>query len=753
MDQQTLVGEISHTLDVSNVTADPNTLFAIICELPVIDTPFDRLGIEYNVSVALDGFEFSEAINFVVIDTACQDFLNSSGKITFHIKDGFCFINGTCYPEGSYKENALCLECKPRENLHMWSNSTNEDCVVSDKATTDPASDVIIIVISAITGSLSVCLLVCVLWCFCKKKNESKQVVENISINDDVDEDEGKPCIAWLNDEELNTSGQMDEKSKSWRPKWNQRTKIPETPSDKQKPQGIDTQNSAHTANESVKCVEFADLVQHRKTSNHVQRTVSVNDVFGRDDKQTSIFNLFATVKESTIQIDTENGKANMDGDITLDTPSTDTGFKFWIYNENQSTTYIGTNDLSRIGNSEAVESEQPSNVSADKESQQKKKKKRKRRKIEPELSIGDLAIITEDDNDRREKKKSRKKSKRQKKEISHHLNETNTAGECDDNEGIPRASVSNEGTSGSRTDVRTGNDDSKADALTDSHIIIVRPSTDPNLDFVKTYEVGLNNEISKRSTETNEPEIVNQTPNPNLRMPDNSGAEQDLNDDTFTTPPPEVRVAITNPFLKDDVLAASEQTLLESILQLDMPENKRKSKKKKRREHQGEELESAIVDRDVMTEEQHTRRRKKKSKKRDVENMDDISKNVDDNKSNICSDEGLKEGAAELVIEQDTGNDTDKIASNQNDHKLNSPRRKLFAEVEANIETQSVISVASENSRTEDIFVDGGPPLMVLVSTLTDEKGKNKKEKQKTKKEKESGASAIKWKSSLCIQ
>ncbi|XP_069134684.1 von Willebrand factor D and EGF domain-containing protein-like [Argopecten irradians] len=158
--QAVLVGEISHTLDVSNVTADPNTLFAIICELPVIDTPSDRLGIEYNVSVAMEGFEFSEAISFVVIDTVCQDYVNNSGKITFYIKDGFCFINGTCHPEGSYKEDALCLECRPRENLHMWSNSTIEDCVVSDKETEDTTSDVIIIVISAVTGSLSVCLLV-----------------------------------------------------------------------------------------------------------------------------------------------------------------------------------------------------------------------------------------------------------------------------------------------------------------------------------------------------------------------------------------------------------------------------------------------------------------------------------------------------------------------------------------------------------------------------------------------------------------
>ncbi|XP_069134679.1 uncharacterized protein [Argopecten irradians] len=740
--QATLVGEISHTLDVSNVTADPNTLFTVICELPVIDTPSDRLGIQYNVSVAMDGFEFSEAINFVVIDTACQDFFNSSGKITFYIKDGFCFINETCYPEGSYKENALCLECRPRENLHMWSNSTNEDCVVSDKETEDPTSDVIIIVISAVTGSLSVCLLVCVLWCFCKKKDKSKQVVEDISINDDVDEEEGKPCIAWLNDEELNTSDQM-EKSKALRPKWNQWTRIPEILSDKQKSQSIDTQNSVQILNESVKCVEIADHVHPKETSNHVQRAISVDDVFDRDDKQTSIFNLYSNVKESRIQIDTENERENMDGDITLGSPNPETGFKFWIYNENQSTTDVGTNDLSSRGNSKEVESEQPSRVSADKGSQQKKKKKRKRRKIEPECSIGDLAIITEDDNDRREKRKSRKKSKRQKKEISHHLNETNTADDkCDDNVGIPFASLSNEGTSGSRTDMRTEHDDHKADS-TDSHIILVRPNTKPNLDFVNTHEVGLKHDMSKRNTETNEPDIVKPTPIPNPGISDTSGAEQDLNCDTYFTNPPEDRVALTNPFLKDEVLA-SEPRLLETILGIDMSENKRKSNKKKRRQHQEEELESAIVDREVMTDEQYTRKRKKKSKKRDIENMDDISKS-EDNKSKFCPDEELhvvtkkKEEASDLGIERVTGNDTDKTTSSQNDHNLESPRRKLFADDEANIETQSVISVASDNSGTEGIIVDGEPAQKdtLLPSTATVEKGKRKKKNKRRRKKK----------------
>ncbi|XP_069136006.1 von Willebrand factor D and EGF domain-containing protein-like [Argopecten irradians] len=185
--QATLVEEIGHTMDELNVIADLNTLFAIICELPVIDTPSDRLGIEYNVSVALDGFGFSDPINFVVIDTVCQDYVNNSGKITFHIKDGFCYINGTCYPEGSYKENAICLECRPDDNLYTWSNSSIEDCVVSDRETADTSDDVIIIVISAVTGSLSACLLVCVLCYFCKNKIKRKRIsqepVKNVKMN------------------------------------------------------------------------------------------------------------------------------------------------------------------------------------------------------------------------------------------------------------------------------------------------------------------------------------------------------------------------------------------------------------------------------------------------------------------------------------------------------------------------------------------------------------------------------------------
>ncbi|XP_069134682.1 uncharacterized protein [Argopecten irradians] len=444
--QVTLVGEISHTLDVLNVTADLNTLFAIICELPVIDTPTDRLGIEYSVSVAVDGFGFSEAINFVVIDTACQYHVNSSGVITFYIKDGFCFINGTCYPEGSYKEDALCLECRPREDLYMWSNSTKEDCIVSDTETLDPASDVITIVISAVTGSLFACIFICVLWCIFKKTN----------------------------------------------------------------------------------------------MSNQVKRTISVNDSCNNNDKQTTIASQYSNIEESRVQIEPENEtkRTNLDSDINLYTPNVEKGYKFWVSNENQPATDTGANNLSIREDGQECDSEQPSNISADEGRRKKKKtkRKRKRRKIEPECSIGDLAIITEEYNDRWEQNKSRRKSKRQKQDISHRLNKTNKADDkCNEYDDVTFAALSNDGTYWNRTtELKTDTDDRRLD-------ILVRPSNKPN------QEGRLNKEYSKTSTGITEAEIVKQTSNPSPRMSDSPSTEKGFNDDKCITNPPETTVALTN--------------------------------------------------------------------------------------------------------------------------------------------------------------------------------------------------------------
>ncbi|XP_069136005.1 uncharacterized protein [Argopecten irradians] len=742
--QATLVGDISHTMDESNVTADLNTLFTIICELPVNDTPSDRLGIEYNVSVALDGFGFSDPINFVVIDTACQDYVNNSGKITFYIKDGFCYINGTCYPEGSYKENALCLECRPEENLYMWSNSSNEDCVVSDKETVDPSDDVIIIVISAVTGSLSAGLLVCALCCFCKKKEKSNQEVEDISINDAVDEEEGKPCIARFDDDELNTGNQIEEKTKSWQPKWNHWTAIPKIRSAKHHLQDSIVQDTFHIANESTKCVEVTEQDYQIETSNHVKRANSVDNIFDKDNKQTSITSPHLMIDENRIpkEVENEADRTQTDGDITLDTPNTATGLQFWIYNENQPTSDIETNNTSIGEGSKEKESKEPSDISVDKGRRKKKKRKRERRKVEPECSIGDLAIITEDDNDRREKKKSRKKSKRQKKDISPQPKPTSIdGGKWDEKEEV--ASLPNEGIPGSsRNEVKTEDDGVRTDS-NNSHLIFVRSSTEANLDFANIYEAEPDKDTPKSNTGTKEAEIIEQISNLSPQTPDVPSTERDLSDDTCITNPTTTAAAITNPFLKEDA-KAREPNLLESILQLDKSENKRKSRMKKKRKHREEELESPIEDRRVMTE--HLNRRERRlMKNEDIDHKDGISQNVEDNNSNICSDEGArvateqKVKASENENKMETGKDTDKIILSQNDKHLDIPSLELFGNDEANIDTQSDISVVFDDSCTDDVIGDGeaAPLETILQPTATVEKGKQRKKKKRRRKKK----------------
>ncbi|XP_021376768.1 uncharacterized protein LOC110465342 [Mizuhopecten yessoensis] len=222
--RETLVGEMYHTLETANVSAQHQSLFEIICDLPEIHVPTDRLGIEYNVSVAMDGFDFGDVINFVVINAACQYFINDSGVIRFYIQEGFCYINRACHPKGSYKENALCLECKPEESVYTWSNSSSEDCVVSDQNTRDPDTTleyIIVPVVTVVAGLGFVCLIIGVMLCFCKSKQKSNQMINDISLADPHDEEKEIFSIAWPSKDILQDGIQTEAVNKTKRSKSN----------------------------------------------------------------------------------------------------------------------------------------------------------------------------------------------------------------------------------------------------------------------------------------------------------------------------------------------------------------------------------------------------------------------------------------------------------------------------------------------------------------------------------------------------
>ncbi|XP_069135079.1 uncharacterized protein [Argopecten irradians] len=347
----------------------------------------------------------------------------------------------------------------------------------------------------------------------------------------------------------------MEGNSRIWRPKLNQWKPIPGIRNDKQKSQVIDTLNIFQIAN-SVNCVEIAVNDQHTETrtdfvsstgyiSQQEAQDISISDAVDEGEGKPRI----AWLIDEGIPT-----RGQMKGKSKAWRPKRNQWRQIpQIRSDRQFSQYIDTQNTFQDANE----------------------------------SLNCVQIA----------------ENCQRRETSHNLSETNITGnKCDE---VTFASLSTDGTSWNRTELKTETYDGKID----SNLMLVRPSTQQN------HEGGLNKEMPKSSAA----EIVTSKPSPRMStIPSN---EQDLNDEKHVTNPPETTVALTNISTKEDTIV-SDSNMSESITKPDMPKNKRKSRKKKKREHEDEELESAIV---VMTEEQYTRRRKKKSKKRDIERMDDI--------------------------------------------------------------------------------------------------------------------------------
>ncbi|XP_060073925.1 uncharacterized protein LOC132553682 [Ylistrum balloti] len=193
--QMTFINSTVQTLNVQNVTAQYQNLFELHCDLPDVESPPERLGVEYSVSIALDPFDFGTAWNFVVLDTTCQAFTNETGAISFLLQEGYCFINGECVFEGTHNKDDFCKECDSKESIYTWSEST--ECSVSDLSTGGEDTSKISMIIAVTCSSLFVIILVGVGVCYWKlnstreSKNRSESVtfsartdtVENILFN------------------------------------------------------------------------------------------------------------------------------------------------------------------------------------------------------------------------------------------------------------------------------------------------------------------------------------------------------------------------------------------------------------------------------------------------------------------------------------------------------------------------------------------------------------------------------------------
>ncbi|XP_069103866.1 uncharacterized protein [Argopecten irradians] len=177
--QMTLTNLSVYTLNVTNMTAQYRSIFELLCNLPEIESTSGKLGVEFNVSVSMDSSEFSTPWNFVVIDTTCQSFSYDEGTVSFHMKDGFCYIEGECVLNGAHNREDFCKECYSTQKSFDWSEAT--DCAVSADG-----DDSHVTVIAAVTCSVTIGLLLCLgLGLYCWKLSTIKphgraDVVQNI---------------------------------------------------------------------------------------------------------------------------------------------------------------------------------------------------------------------------------------------------------------------------------------------------------------------------------------------------------------------------------------------------------------------------------------------------------------------------------------------------------------------------------------------------------------------------------------------
>ncbi|XP_033759842.1 von Willebrand factor D and EGF domain-containing protein-like [Pecten maximus] len=176
--QMTFVNSSVQMVDAQNVTAQYRSLFELLCDLPDVENIPGRLGVEYNVYVAMDSFDFSDAWNFVVIDTTCQTFTYEEGAVSFDIQEGYCFIEGVCILTGSYDQEDLCQECNSQKDVYTWTES--KDCAVSDLRTAENNPQVTVIV--AVTCSVAIVILFVGFGVYYWKVKSTNSVVKDISV-------------------------------------------------------------------------------------------------------------------------------------------------------------------------------------------------------------------------------------------------------------------------------------------------------------------------------------------------------------------------------------------------------------------------------------------------------------------------------------------------------------------------------------------------------------------------------------------
>ncbi|XP_033747033.1 uncharacterized protein LOC117332258 [Pecten maximus] len=730
--RMTMVGEIYQTLEVFNVSADHQSIFEIICDIPDIDVPVNRLGIEYNVSVAMDGFEFGDAINFVVINTICQNYNNISGNISFYIQNGFCFINGTCYPEGAYKENALCLECKPNENVYTWSKSSSEDCVVSDKDTLDSNTNFMVVVVSAAGGFLFVCLLIFVMCCIYKKKNKSRQELSDITISESVHGKEELPSLAWLNEDMLISNILTKAKNKASLPKKNKRTKNPDIRNPKHDSHVTEDHSTSYISNASLKSTEGCDKERKKEISIQVKQASS-NGVFTDTDERISSV---ATPNE-------EDSRDRILSRVEKETGRT---------NSNQRTqikTDVGSTDLrSREREPALLESMLQSITSEGTGKRKKKKRKRDRRKVQPESMISEFAIVTEDENDRRAQKKSKKRKKERRKEISHPLRHADPLSDfCgDEEEGVPSVAVQIDEVSRSRIEMKTEHGTARTNSVQNTKILEIDFNDGMTMvsDFcdedegVPSVAVPID-EVSRSRIEMKTEHGTART----YSVQNTKILELDFNDGMNIA-----KTLITdvnsNDLQRRGDTKEREPALSESMMQSNTSKATGKRKTKKRRDRKKKAPESPIGAADFVTEQHNDRRCKKKSKKiKKEQRKEQKRKSKHANSVGFCSNEDKGVPCEEAPEEEFSRNKIEMEAENEEARKRSNQKIQIIDSQSTDPDSKDdlykaylpMTNVATNNSLSREDTREREPTLLESILRLNPPKGTGKRKTKKRRK------------------
>ncbi|XP_056007282.1 uncharacterized protein LOC125666050 [Ostrea edulis] len=112
----------------------PRTLFEGYCSLSYTAEP--SWVTEFTFNVTNDGSRFTDSYNVYTYQSLCQEYQNTSGNVSFAMKDGYCFIDGKCYASGNTNPGNLCDLCNATYDKYNWTFNAghcfiNNTCYVS----------------------------------------------------------------------------------------------------------------------------------------------------------------------------------------------------------------------------------------------------------------------------------------------------------------------------------------------------------------------------------------------------------------------------------------------------------------------------------------------------------------------------------------------------------------------------------------------------------------------------------------------